>query len=87
MTPQHIGRYEITRELGRGGMATVFHARDPQFDRDVAIKVLSERLLIDDTFLIRFKQEARAAAKGSPSSQSARPGPRNRLTRAPNWPI
>ena len=33
-----IGRYEIKRELGRGGMATVYLAHDPRFHRDVAIK-------------------------------------------------
>jgi serine/threonine protein kinase len=35
-----FGRYEILRELGRGGMATVYLAYDPRFDRRVAIKVL-----------------------------------------------
>src|SRR5262245_24011029 len=33
-------RYEVDREIGRGGMATVFSARDVRMDRDVAIKVL-----------------------------------------------
>ena len=37
-------RYELVREIGRGGMATVYLARDLQTDRDVAIKVLHEDL-------------------------------------------
>ena len=40
MSDTQFGRYEIKAELGRGGMATVFHAYDPRFERDVAIKVL-----------------------------------------------
>ena len=37
MISNTIGRYEIKSELGRGGMATVYHAHDPIYDRDVAI--------------------------------------------------
>jgi len=50
MSSQKIGRYEIRSELGRGGMATVFHAYDPNFERDVAIKVLPEVFLHDLRF-------------------------------------
>ncbi len=63
MVPQHIGRYEIKAELGRGGMATVYRAYDPHFERDVAIKVLPEQFLHDPTFLTRFDQEARVIAR------------------------
>ena len=38
------GRYEVVRELGRGGMATVFLANDVKHDREVAIKVLHPEL-------------------------------------------
>ena len=38
------GRYEVERELGRGGMAHVFLARDRKFDRSVAIKVVRPEL-------------------------------------------
>ena len=39
--PEHIGRYPVARELGRGGMGVVYHAHDPVLDRPVAIKLLS----------------------------------------------
>ncbi len=60
--PNKIGRYEVVAELGRGGMATVYHARDPRFQRDVAIKVLPREFLHDDTFRLRFEREAQAIA-------------------------
>lgn len=59
---ERIGRYEIQDELGRGGMATVFRAHDPSFDRDVAIKVLPPEFLHDPTFRARFEREARTVA-------------------------
>ena len=62
MQPQHIGRYEIKRELGRGGMATVYLAHDPHFNRDVAIKVLPPQFMHDPMFLARFKREAQTIA-------------------------
>ena len=57
-----IGRYEIIAELGRGGMATVFHAYDPRFGRDVAIKVLPRAFLHDPQFRARFEREAKTVA-------------------------
>jgi len=59
MPPQKFGRYEIKSELGRGGMGTVFHAYDPRFQREVALKVLPRKFLHDPTFRARFEQEAR----------------------------
>ncbi len=47
--------------LGRGGMATVFRARDPDIGRDVAIKFLHASLCEDDEYRARFLQEARSA--------------------------
>ncbi len=57
-----IGKYEIRRELGRGGMATVFEAWDPTFDRTIALKVLPDELLHDGTFRARFEREAKTIA-------------------------
>ena len=55
--------YEILEELGRGGMAIVFKAREKQLDRDVAIKVLPFSLAFDKEFVERFQREARTSAK------------------------
>ncbi|MCA9935516.1 MAG: serine/threonine protein kinase [Ardenticatenaceae bacterium] len=60
---EKIDRYEIVRELGRGGMATVYLAQDPRFDRLVALKVLPRQFLHDTTFLERFNREARTIAR------------------------
>ena len=57
-----FGRYEIKSELGRGGMATVFHAYDPSFERDVAIKVLPPAFLHDPQLRMRFEREAKMIA-------------------------
>ena len=57
-----FGRYEIKSEIGRGGMATVFHAYDPRFERDVAIKVLPREFLHDPQFRTRFEREAKMIA-------------------------
>ncbi|MBN1310128.1 MAG: serine/threonine protein kinase [Anaerolineae bacterium] len=59
---EYIGRYQIIEELGRGGMATVYHAIDPHFEREVAIKVLPREFLHDPTFHARFEREAKAIA-------------------------
>lgn len=59
MSTEKIGRYEIKEELGRGGMATVFRAYDPSFERDVAIKVLPREFSHDKHFRTRFEREAK----------------------------
>ena len=55
--------YDILDELGRGGMAIVYRARERALDREVAIKVLPAILAMDDEFVQRFTHEARTAGK------------------------
>ena len=62
MTTQTIGRYRIVREIGRGGMAIVYEARDPNVDRAVAVKVLPPAFTHDLTFRMRFEREAKTIA-------------------------
>jgi serine/threonine protein kinase len=54
--------WDVEKELGRGGMAIVFKARDKHLHRDVAIKVLPFSLGFDKQFVERFQREARTAA-------------------------
>lgn len=57
-----IGRYEIIRKLGSGGMANVYLAREIALDREVAIKLLPQSFLRNEQFIQRFKREAQVAA-------------------------
>ncbi|MHC4607999.1 MAG: serine/threonine-protein kinase, partial [Planctomycetota bacterium] len=57
-----IGRYEITGELGKGGMAVVYRARDPKMGRDAAVKVLGELTAGRETVRVRLQREARTMA-------------------------
>ncbi len=60
---KQIGGYEILNRIGRGGMATVYCARQNSMNRLVAIKVLPRELMNDDTYLQRFEREARIVSQ------------------------
>jgi TolB-like protein/Tfp pilus assembly protein PilF len=57
-----LGPYEVLAPLGAGGMGEVYRALDTRLDREVAIKVLPERLAEDSSALSRFEREAKALA-------------------------
>jgi len=61
--PEKFSRYEIREELGIGGMATVYRAYDPLFEREVALKILKRELLNDPQVLDRFERETKIVAK------------------------
>lgn len=56
------GRYEVIEEIGGGGMALVYNARDVLLNRHVAIKVLRQQFVYDEEFIRRFRREAQSAA-------------------------
>jgi serine/threonine-protein kinase len=56
------GRYRIIRKLGAGGMANVYLAEDQELGRRVAIKILDDKHAADDSFIERFRREAKNAA-------------------------
>jgi tetratricopeptide (TPR) repeat protein len=57
-----LGRYEILEEIGRGGFAVVYRARDTELDRVVALKVIHSVSASEDALVQRFQREARTAA-------------------------
>ncbi|HET7496836.1 MAG TPA: serine/threonine-protein kinase, partial [Candidatus Eisenbacteria bacterium] len=63
MIGKKLRAYEITEEIGSGGMATVYRAYQPSMDRHVAIKVIRSSILHDKALRERFQREARLIAR------------------------
>ena len=61
--PAQLGRYELLAEIGQGGFATVYRARDMDLDRLVALKELDSHLLANTTWVKRFRQEGQLIAR------------------------
>jgi serine/threonine protein kinase len=57
-----LAGYELGEQIGRGGMAVVYRARDVRLDRWVALKILAPEIARDESFRQRFIRESRAAA-------------------------
>src|SRR6187397_2449510 len=58
-----LAKYELLEEIGHGGMATVFRARDRRLGREVAIKIIHRHLRDNPEVAARFGREATAVAK------------------------
>ena len=63
MIGKTLGPYEITAQLGKGGMGEVYRARDPRLRREVAVKVIRADLAGSQDSRRRFEREARSVAK------------------------
>lgn len=56
-------QYHLKRAIGRGGMGSIYQARQTALDRDVALKIIDSKISCDQTFLERFEREAKVLAK------------------------
>ncbi len=61
--PPQLGDFEIIREIGRGGMGVVYEANQKSLERRVAVKVLPRHALLTEKEVLRFRREARTAAR------------------------
>jgi eukaryotic-like serine/threonine-protein kinase len=64
-----LGPYEIVAAIGAGGMGEVYSATDKNRNRAVAIKVLPASVTSDPERLARFRREAKASCRATPSPQ------------------
>src|SRR5262245_56019587 len=55
-----VGGYVLEKKLGEGGMGEVWSARQPEINKQVAVKLLNDRMSANPTIVTRFVQEARA---------------------------
>jgi Tol biopolymer transport system component len=62
MIGKTLGHYQITNQIGRGGMGEVFQAKDQKLGRNVAIKVLPDEFARDSDRVARFQREAKVLA-------------------------
>jgi serine/threonine-protein kinase len=62
MEPRRLATYTLLEQIGYGGMAVVYRARQETLDRTVAVKILSENMAASPEFMERFRREARTAA-------------------------
>ena len=58
-----LGKYQLERIIGRGGMSDVYRARHSSMGREVAVKVLHRHLSMDGAFVVRFQREASLMAR------------------------
>src|SRR5688572_8434558 len=63
MIGTQLGAYQIIEEVGRGGMAVVYRARQETIERDVAVKVILQTVISTPESIERFKREARLVAR------------------------
>ena len=77
-----LGQYHIVEAIGHGGMASVFKARQPALDRDVAVKVLLPHQASTPEFRERFTREAKAITQLNHASGDRRPVDRSGADRA-----
>ncbi len=63
MQPEHLGPYRIQRQIGRGGMGTVYRATHLGLERPVAVKIIKQEFASDRDVADRFLREARTMAK------------------------
>jgi serine/threonine protein kinase len=77
MIGKKLAHYEITSQLGKGGMGEVYQAKDRKLGRDIAIKVLPEEFARDTDRIARFQREAKLLASLNHTNIAAIHGLRN----------